>query len=101
MPRETGGVNNIPIWEGVNPFYIVNLELALNSRGRIPKVYKNLEKVSVLVLILRPMAVSVSILRLEKKSLNLSLEVETLKKSLCLSLVVETTTKKSQSWSQN
>ena len=80
MPRGMGGVNSF--LERVNPFYIVHFELAWNSRERIPKVYENLEKVSVSVSILRPMAVSVSvsISKLEKKSLNLGLEVETLKK---------------------
>ena len=80
MPRGMGGVNSF--LERVNPFYIVHFELAWNSRERIPKVYKNLEKVSVSVSILRPMAVSISVSnsKLEKKSLNLGLEVETLKK---------------------
>ena len=68
-PLETGGVNSLPFLEGVNPFCGVHLKLARNSRERIPKVYKNLEKVG--------------------------LKVETLKKSL--SLVVETTKKKSRS----
>ena len=101
MPRGMGGVNSF--LERVNPFYIVHFELAWNSRERIPKVYENLKKVSVSVSILRPMAVSVSVSnsKLEKKSLNLGLEVETLKKSLGLSLVVETTRKKSQSRSRN
>ena len=74
-PLETGGVNSLPFLEGVNPFCGVHLKLARNSRERIPKVYKNLEKVG--------------------------LKVETLKKSLFLSLVVETTRKKSQSRSRN
>ena len=82
------GVNSLFILERVNPFYIVHFELAWNSRERIPKVYENLEKISVSVSILRPMAVSVlvSISKLEKKSLNLSLKVETTRKSLGLKI---------------
>ena len=101
MPRGMGGVNSF--LERVNPFYIVHFELAWNSRERIPKVYKNLEKVSVSVSILRPMAVSVSvsISKLEKKvSISVS-KLRLWKKSLGLSLVVETTRKKSQSRSRN
>ena len=95
-------VNNLPIWEGVKTFHFAHLELAWKSRERIPKLYKNLEKDLVSVSILRPMAVSVSvlILRFEKKSLNIGLKIETLKKSLGLSLVVESAAKKSRSWSQ-
>ena len=86
MPGETGYVNNLPIWKGVNPFYIAHLELAWNSRERIPKAYKNLEKVSVSVSILRLIAVSVSISRLEEKGLNLGLEVEILRKKISVSV---------------
>ena len=101
MPRGMGGVNSF--LERVNPFYIVHFELAWNSRERIPKVYENLEKVSVSVSILRPMAVSVSVSnsKLEKKvSISVS-KLRLWKKSLGLSLVVETTRKKSQSRSRN
>ena len=71
------------------------------------------KKISVSVSILRliPVSLSVSISRFEKKSLDLEIlqkkvlisisELRLWRKSLRLSLVIETTRKKSRSWSRN
>ena len=91
--------HNGPKVRKTNAIYFQEFQFQIFPKLSPREVYKNLEKVS--VSILKLMAVSVSISRLEKKSQSQSRIWDLQKKSLGLSLVVETTRKKSRSRSQN